>query len=405
MSRIAFASRAAACVVGIVLFSVCGGPAVAEDDPNAISLEFDISRSVPELNAAFRPRQGWIGGDGAQSIDLGNGSTLWLFGDTWVGAVKDGRRTKARIVHNSAAVQCGAESPCTFVIREDDKRKPVDLISPEDGRGWFWFQAGTMLNGRLYLFMSQVGDAVDPRRPDHSPLGQWLAVVENPLDDPREWCIDQIKVPFSLYTRRRDLTFGSGVLIEGNYLYVYGIDDASRLQTQNRHLVLARVPLESVTEMSEWRFLSRGRWTRDHFRPDKIADYMAGDISIAHMPGLNRYLMVYTDCDVSNRIVARTSSSPLGPWSNIETLHTCRDASGDSKLFCYAGKVHPTLSSNGELVLSYLTSSIDTWQVATDARLYWPTFVTVGVRDARAPESVGAVAGVSAAVNNAVAAD
>ncbi|QDT53207.1 hypothetical protein Pan44_12230 [Caulifigura coniformis] len=403
MSRIAFASRVMACAAGIVLLAVCGGPAVAEDDSREIGLEFDVSRSAPELNAAFRPQQGWIGGDGAQSVDLGNGSTLWLFGDTWVGALKDGRRTKARIVHNSAAVQCRADGPCDFVIRENDKGKPVDLISPLDGRGWFWFQAGTMLNGRLYLFMSQVGDAVDPKRPDHSPLGQWLAIVENPLDDPRDWCIEQVKVPFSLYTRRRDLTFGSGVVIEGKYLYVYGIDDASRLQSQDRHLVLARVPLDRVAEMSEWRFLSRGRWTRDFFRPDKIADYMAGDISIAHMPGLNRYLMVYTDCDVSNRIVARTAPSPRGPWSNIEILHTCRDAAADSKLFCYAGKAHPTLSSDGELVLSYLTSSIDTWQVATDARLYWPTFVTVGVRDAHPPESVGEVAKVVPATNGAAA--
>ena len=44
-------------------------------------------------DAKSRPQEGWIGGDGAHSIDLGNNRTLWLFDDTWVGTVKDGRRS------------------------------------------------------------------------------------------------------------------------------------------------------------------------------------------------------------------------------------------------------------------------------------------------------------------------
>lgn len=173
---------------------------------------------------------------------------------------------------------------------------------------------------------------------------------------------------------------------------MYGDDDHSRRATQERYLTVARVPVERITEMHEWRFFTRGRWGRDYMHASHVADYMSADISIAHLPGLNQFLMVYTDCDVSNRIVARTAPTPTGPWSNMQTIHNCRDAVGDSKLFSYAGKAHPTLSSDGKLVVSYLTSSTDTWQVATDTRLFWPTFVTVGVRDARPPASSGVVA-------------
>jgi hypothetical protein len=248
-----------------------------------------------------------------------------------------------------------------------------------------------MAGERLYLFLSQMDVATDPRRPERTPLGQWLAIVENPQDDPREWCVTQLRIPFTMFSRRRDVTFGSGAIVEGAYLYIFGIDDESQVLSQDRSLLVARAPIDRVAEMSEWRFLRKGRWSRDYRRASHIADYMSQDISIAYMPGLKRYLMVYTDSDISNRIVARTAPSPIGPWSDAETLHTCREAFGDPRLYCYSGKAHPTLSSDGKLVLSYLTSSVDTWQVATDVRLFWPTFVTVGMRPGR-PESIGEVA-------------
>ncbi len=392
MSRTAFAPRALACVVGIALLFVDGVAAFAAGDPSEIGLAFENSQAAPHLNAKFRSKAGWIGGDGAQSIDLGHQKTLWLYGDTWVGTLTNGRRSKARIVHNSAGVQCTPDSECEFIIRENEQQQPIDLIAPLDGRGWLWFQAGVVVNGQLYLFMSQYEKSTDPLRPDHQPLGQWLAIIENPHDSPLDWRLRQVRLPFSSYSYTRDLTFGSGAVVDGDYLYVYGYDDASRQYAQNRYLVLARVPLNQIADMSQWRFFKQGRWTRNHLRPTKISDYMAGDISVTHVPGIDQFLMVYTDCDVSNRIVARTAPTPAGPWSNIEVVHKCRDASGDLNLFCYAGKAHPTLSSDGKLVISYLTSSVDTWQVATDSRLYWPMFVTVGVRDARPPESAGTVA-------------
>ena len=77
-------------------------------------------------------------------------------------------------------IQCGPESPCTFIFREDAQKKPVDLIAPADGRGWLSFQNGLMVQDRLYLFASQFDMPTDHLRPDRTPLGQWLAVVEAP---------------------------------------------------------------------------------------------------------------------------------------------------------------------------------------------------------------------------------
>jgi hypothetical protein len=51
--------------------------------------------------------------------------------------------------------------------------------------------------------------------------------------------------------------------------------------------------------------------------------------------------------------------------------------SRDKRLFCYGAKAHPTLSSGQDLVVTYVVNSFDFWQVAREARLYWPRFVRV----------------------------
>jgi hypothetical protein len=60
---------------------------------------------VPELDALFDRADGWIGAEGAYSVALSPKRTLWLFSDTWVGKVREGRRTDATIVNNTVGVQ------------------------------------------------------------------------------------------------------------------------------------------------------------------------------------------------------------------------------------------------------------------------------------------------------------
>jgi hypothetical protein len=58
-------------------------------------------------------------------------------------------------------------------------------------------------------------------------------------------------------------------------------------------------------------------------------------------------------------------------------LYECPEMGRDKRLFSYAAKAHPTLSSGDDLVVSYVVNSYYFWQVARDATLYWPRFVRV----------------------------
>ena len=61
----------------------------------------------PGFDALFDNRKGWTGADGAYSLPLSDDSTLWLFGDTWLGDIRDGAHVNATIVNNTVAIQHG----------------------------------------------------------------------------------------------------------------------------------------------------------------------------------------------------------------------------------------------------------------------------------------------------------
>jgi len=341
------------------------------------------ARREPELNALFERRDGWTGADGAYSVPLVPGRSLWLFSDTWVGKVKDGKRFDATMVNNSAAVLewPRPDAAAQFFVRRGADGKALALITPKMGGGWFWLQAAALDKNRLYLFLSQLERTNDSSVFGFRGIGQWLGVVNNPHDPPTSWRVQQLKLPFALYTPQREITFGAALHKDGEFVYIYGVDDVRQGLFRSKHVVLARAPLTSVADFSSWRFYQGGQWTTEWRKADRLADGVANEYSVSYLRALKNYVLVYTEGGMSPRILARTAPQPWGPWSTPTVLYQCPEAGWDKKIFCYAAKAHPELTQQeDELVITYVANSLDFWQVAADARLYWPRFIRVTVR-------------------------
>ena len=73
---------------------------------------------APELDALFQRTNGWIGADGDYSIQMSGRTTLWLFGDTVIGQVRNGKRVNATMVNNSIALQPIGGSPRFFLSHQ-----------------------------------------------------------------------------------------------------------------------------------------------------------------------------------------------------------------------------------------------------------------------------------------------
>lgn len=344
-------------------------------------LPFLDPQPAPAWEALFRQRDGWIGADGAYSVALGPRRIVWLFSDTWVGKIRDGKRTDATIVNNTLAVQEGldpATAKVEFVIRRDSAGKPEAFLKPDDGRGWFWLHAGVMANDKLYLFLLQIERTGSPGVFGFKQIGEWLAVVDNPQEHPLGWHVRQVKLPFVEFSDRRQLTFGAAALVQGAELYVYGTERKDGAKSAS--LVLAKVNAGGVEDVTAWRFYFQGRWEKGPVRLESLASGMAAEFSVHRHADEKRFVLIYTDLGLSPRILRLTAAAPEGPWSVAETVYTCPEMGRDKNLFTYAAKAHPEISPKDGLLITYAVNSFDFGQIARDATLYFPRFVVVPAR-------------------------
>ncbi len=113
------------------------------------------SEPAPEWNAKFAGTKGWLGGDAAYTVVLKHQRVLWLFGDTLLGTVQDGKRAGAIMVNNTIALQTGfaKDASIRFLSGESRDGKPAAFFTPTEGKGWFWTQAAVCQSDRLFVFL------------------------------------------------------------------------------------------------------------------------------------------------------------------------------------------------------------------------------------------------------------
>jgi Domain of unknown function (DUF4185) len=337
--------------------------------------------TLPQYDALFSKENGWTGADGVYSVALNRNRIAWLFGDTWIGQVKNNLHVNATLVNNSVAIQdgrCPAEAELDFYFGRADDGTPAALIQPADGRGWFWVFDGVMTSKGLYLFLIQVertaGDAVF----DFKVIGTWLGYVKNPRKSPSDWRVRQSKIPWSDFSASGGILWGSAVLQIGNVLYVYGTAEDASGPVQQKHMILARVPVSRLGDYSRWRFYDEGNWVSDFTQASRLIADMPHEYSVSYLSALKQYVVVYSQDGLSKNILARFSPQPHGPWSDALQVYRCPEAARDKSIFCYAAKAHAILSPGpDQLIISYVANSVDFDKIANDARLYRPRFLRV----------------------------
>lgn len=331
-------------------------------------------------NVLFTRTDGWSGGDVACTVPLSDSVTLWLFGDSWIGPVVDNRHNDARMINNAVAVQLGKNAnpdKLTFFYGQVDG-KPASLFIPPDGRGFFWLTGGGILMRKgLVLMVSQIVKIEgDPSVFGFEGIGNYIFSIANPLDDPDHWQVEMKKMPF--FEKSRDgseISFGTPQFYKDGFIYVYGT--LLRQPEMNRFMLLARVPEDHLMDFGQWEFYSGVTWQNDFKKASRLCDRFGAEYSVSWQPSLKKYITIYSELGMSEKIMMRTSLKPEGPWSEQEIVYTAPEADWDKDNFCYAARAHPELSGTGDLLISYICNSTDFWKMAADARIYRPKFVRI----------------------------
>jgi len=333
--------------------------------------------TLPRYEAVFQRASGWTGGDGAYSAALGNDRFLWLFGDSLIGEVKDGKRVQARLVSNSIAVQTGKDpetASVDFFYHPLADRTPAAFVRPEDGRGWFWPGHGTRTQKGLFLFFMQVERTGASGPFGFRPVSGWLGHVGNPDEPPDRWVVSLRQVPWASEYRH----FGMTVLIKEEYGYIYGVAVDQATQPAKNHLILARAPVDRLDDFDSWRFFAEGEWTADVNHASRVCENVASEFSVSYQSTMNRFILVETEGGLSPNIAIRHSPTIHGPWSGPIRIYRCPEARRDPRVFCYAAKGHPEIAASPEeLIVTYVANSTDFALIQSDATLYRPRFLRI----------------------------
>lgn len=373
---------------GLAAAALCAGtlvaaPATAAVEPTATGVDDRCALTSGTLTATASINQeltdrfrsyaetggAWTGGDSTYSMPLGQGETGWFFSDTFLGTVNpDGSRPTDSPFVNNSIVRENRQGELRTVTGGTPS-EPAGIIPPEPDGRWYW-----------------IGDpASGPRGTVQVPLLQfertgtgsfdfrWTANRLATLDGDTLQLDSIIDLP-----SETGINWGSWTLQEGNTTYIYGIADPGGV----RSAYVARTRGQAALA-GDWTFWDGTGWSDAEADAVPVVPYVANEFSVARFR--DGYLLVTQDTSelFSTRIVARTSCSPLGPFTEPVELYRTPETGaagsyGDPDVFTYNAHEHPNLRQGGRILVTYNVNTFDNvGDVYDDATIYRPRFLDV----------------------------
>jgi hypothetical protein len=325
-----------------------------------------------EADQLFRRDPHWVGADGASSVDLGGGRTLWLFSDTWIDPSGQGTREGARMVSNSVAVQIGTD-PTTAAISfhwgKSADGSPAALF-PDRGGERLWFGSGVRVDDRLVLFLGRI-------RSTNSGLGfesaGWIAlIVDDPDSAPSSWRVRELETP----PNPLGITVGFAAALKlGEHVYALGSPDP----VKSHPIYAARWSAEEVRrgdlQHPEWWAGDRLGWVPDSSSAARWPLFENGqsELTVHVDPATQRFIAVQTQGFGPADVMMRAAPTLTGPWSGPQMVYRPPEYHRPNVMI-YAAKGHSQLTG-ADLVLTYATNTFQFSEHLTDSLIYYPRFV------------------------------
>ena len=379
-------------VLSFCLFA-CGIPVAC-----GVSSGSSTQPAQPPPSAGYFPyQQGWLGADGAYSVPIGTGKSLWIFADTFVGPSSATSRTQANgFIHNSIAISTCSGSSCSFQYywpgMGTSNPAPVFVAT---GTDWLWPLDGFVYNGTLYLaFMQMHSQGTGAFGFAYSD--SQLASISNYTAPPSQWSIR-----YQQLNTGGDAVPGISIVVNqgpnGNpdpadpqgASFAYFFTDVG----STPYLTLLRLPLADLDRAArpgntDWQYLSTsGAWkawpdTATTLPADnaQVISPAATEMTVRYHSSTNQWIAVYPQ-GLSNQGDYSLSSSMLSGWGPAKPLYSYPEMqptnpNHTSNVFCYADKEHVEFETAGQLFFTYACNSTVESDVTSNMNLYHPVVVT-----------------------------
>ena len=329
----------------------------------------------------------WVGGDAAYSIPLGSKRTLWLFGDSFVGQVKNNKRLNCTMVHNALAIEDSSQSNpgkfSYFMGRKpiNEKTNDTGFFRCPDKGDYYWPADGFFSNGKLHLFMHVVRTNTRLPVPFQFELRtDHLITVDNPQDSPDQWRY-QIQ---GLNSSAKRTLYGVACRADNKYQYFFCSNGSVALDLFKHPAVVARLPLDKTAsfKLNKLEWWSQ-KWEPTYELPETLFDDGASEMTVTTVPGLSGFFAFYIPPDLK-AIVMRHATQPQGPWSERAVVYKFPDTTPD--LLYYSAKAHPqylkdATKNKGQMILTYCTNSSNFAKLTSNAKLYVPQALKISIEN------------------------
>lgn len=334
----------------------------------------------PAFDSLFVPEQrGFLGADGAATVQINENKILWIFGDTILGKNVNGER-KGSMVRNSIAIQdISGEEPGEIQYYWDLTDGLMDsFFHPDDWleSHWYWPGCGVELDGKLYLFLSKMDSGDGPAGFAFRTINCTLFTVHNPEDDPHEWNMTQ-----------QDLDLGddhfninAGAMIRDGYVWLIGYDDGPDDNPSKRSMILSRMSFESLKSDDPAAGLEY--WTSEETWSSSLGNFEylftpgVTETSLHYDESLNRFVTI-TMVPFQDKLHVATAEKLTGPWTVHEASFTIEKLAEDENYLAYAGRAHPFLTDDNTLLVTYIINTKDFWGMFSDMDIYYPRFIRI----------------------------
>ena len=321
-------------------------------------------------NSIFKKDKYWRGADGAATVKLPSGKILWLFSDSFIDQNGKGKRSDSRkMIRNSIAVQDSGSltSKLTYYYK-GTRQEPEDFFKVP-GNSWFWTGQGIYLEDKLVIFLME--EIATNSGIGFEAIGWYVAMIDNPSDNPLKWIIHYIKGP---------KTFGvivgsSAVLQDTNYVYAFGVKEPATHETYLLRFDTRKFVKGDLSAIEWW---NNHAWTDTIKEEPKSSSLFIGqtEFSVHYEQKLQRYIQIQTYGFGKASIGFRLSDKLYGPWSDPVIFYT--PPLKEEKEFVYTARAHPEFSCDG-IVVTYNINNSNFKRLMSNEEIYFPKIIKLNL--------------------------
>lgn len=327
------------------------------------------------FSAKVMPDKGGVSiGDGTYSVALPDGKTLFIFQDSNVGEIQNGKLVSGfHMYRNSYSLYDPQQGTVKAIVTSHSQSAAIPPDHPDEDE-WYWPCDGFTDGNNLYIFQMQ-----------HKNIGggMWgFAYKETRITTyslPDLTLVDDSPIPYELYGDYAP-HFGSAVMKEGEWAYLYACVNYEN--SADSDIIVARTKASDL--LTSWEFWDGSTWRKDGVDKAVVMHgldevYPGTQFSVFKAGG--KYILLnYNHWFWIPEIYTLVSDSPAGPWTNKKTIYKIPPLE-QSNWFAYNAVAHPQFERDGMIPFSFNVNTDKGSEHYSNVLSYRPRFVWVDIQD------------------------